>query len=1296
MGVVKKGKLILDGLPGRDLEARLIDLLSEFLKQRSRKILAERIKNLPLVLGKDISLEIGEKVALALRRLGASATFVLDSEGREEETEGESGGGRPVTQAMDSPPADAMGEPLKPAPGRLRGRQEGRSRDDNWGSLIIEAVSDSDSEARLVELISRFLRRGSREALAERIRNPPFVIGEDVSRKTGEKIARVLRKLGASVTFAPHSQNREETMEGEFRENRPVARTADPPPPHAPGEPANPGPKGQKRRLVRTVLVFLIVVASLSLLGWQIYQFMKAKAREETIILGSPAVLRVSPRDMYWTYLDQYKIRPDRRIVKAFEILAGIYGRFQGGADGNRRYTVGKVESTEKEVIVPLTAEGRPKVEIRIPLPMNFRQSMQALSECLLAMTGGPAPPANRHPGGTGDSYSMGAVLQGNLIDPQGLVLDLADMDRLWREQPMNPTIYRAAARAYTMLLMILYPDRMEYSDEFASCALAFLTLARYLEPSAPVASDEAFLAANMGYAADALQLLDMSGPPGEDPVAQAFDAYVRRDIRTLRTLKLQSPNIVESYLLHRLYRGMLLFSDCQDEAEELLQRFPNSLPVSAAILKSGDIGSAKALMARYPKAVLALLHDKFVRSARPETGALNRRPGTSGPVDADTDISPSEFDSLLEKWRPVDELKDGGFIITEERIRTVFRSLYADALRLRFEVLFRRWGMVERAKAYAESLQRVDGKHPLVMEMTAAVLSKLKEKEQSDRLFEEVVAHPKASGTQVEDAYNKNGCCKVRLAPAAAARLDGRPDHLDLMGNVLQAVLNYDLAEKFYTLAIERNPYLDSTYENLSRITKNDELLENAVEKSPLNPDLLEAAGERFSRKSSRADREKALKFYDMALRIAPRDSLFEGKAKVLCALDRCGEAVEIYRQRIQESDGGGLGAIVLRAHLAELHLRMGKPELALEALGDSAESYQGNAMLAAARTYERLGRLDEAEKWFVKGVERYPTVMPMRSNAAGFLWRRGRYEDASKMIAQGRTVSSTWYSRQFLESLENAQEKDITDAVACLCKLGAGDWEIRGLALEFWTIKRYEIALKILLKVPPSTGAGVLDILVLQYAIIREWQGEETALKYLHAGVPNRLRDELPKMLFHRGFVEAALTELQNPAEYPPEKKDFLWLLRLAAWLAMENKPDALGMEFAEHYRAAGPAEADNPSASSDSAFYHQIGRCLLGLISFDELLTHVQTTGQRCEFAYFAGFSERLKLHFSETATWYGICRETLLPARTVIGWARGELDAWTRVGTGNRHRLLGDDLLEAIERARSLGEPVPWGT
>jgi len=117
------------------------------------------------------------------------------------------------------------------------------------------------------------------------------------------------------------------------------------------------------------------------------------------------------------------------------------------------------------------------------------------------------------------------------MIDPRRIIEGLMELERLRKEDGPDSRLILAAAQGYAMLHKGLYPDYMQYTDDFSSYALGFIALARHIDPELPSAREEAFIAMNMGYTAHAEGLLENSRLEPTGPTDEVFDAYMKKDL---------------------------------------------------------------------------------------------------------------------------------------------------------------------------------------------------------------------------------------------------------------------------------------------------------------------------------------------------------------------------------------------------------------------------------------------------------------------------------------------------------------------------------------------------------------------------------------------------------------------------------------------------------------------------------------------------------------------------------------------------------------------------------------------
>jgi tetratricopeptide (TPR) repeat protein len=1170
------------------------------------------------------------------------------------------------------------------------------------GRLVLEAAPDKKIEKEVVAYLAKLIGHATPEALTAltaKVRKAPLVLSKDASADQGKKIAAALGRLGARAVFVPHASPVPEREQDAIPVAAPASRVAERSVRPGVGPPAPGRAAGvRSHRGLRLTLALLLLACSLGLLGWRLYPYLAYLNRGHEAAVGRahrvhsaagkpthttpPAVMRVPPAEIHEAFLTQYRVRPDTRFLKAFTVLAERFTEYGGPEASGSSFGVGRISVEGDTVTMPLLRDGRSVAEVKMVNPVTFSGAMSALDQWLTAMEGIGGKVRVRGVGKPSRETVESAEAEINMVDPRAIASGLIRLEELWHKQGPDPKVLRAAVRGYALLPLALAPDRMDYSDEFAAHGLAFLALAKHMNVSLPLAAEEALLALNMGYTAHATALLQ--GLPGKsaDATTEMIIAYVRQDLLALRAQQDPGARILGYFLLARLYREMGLYEEAELVATELLYRFPGLYPPVVEIIHSGELGAAKILTAFYPLHILGYVQGKVIRESweKEETwgGRLKALAAT-----LNFEVVPlGRFESLLDRWHPMAGVGDGGFLIDEARIRNMFRALYSGALWLRFNLLIDRWAVLDQAEAFAEELARTDGEHPLMASMMAKVYAERGRRPEADQLCAKVIGHPQVSGRLAAAAFFlvDDQLARLGLAAAVAQKVDGRPDYLFQMGSIFQQLWNYDLAERFYTLGLERNPHRYSAYSSLAAVSGSDTPLQAALKSNPHSFQLQEQAGDHFAKEKDPTAKEEALRCYSLALEQVPTNkSLPLKKAKVLRQLHRYEEAIAVYQQWLKDYGKNDLSTVWCKASMAKTYLEMGKPDQALEVVADQADSYQAGAMMVAARAYEEVGRLREAEDLYRKAVGRYPTADHVLAGSAAFWWRQDRPKEAAALISQGRKSAgsfSPWYFDDFLEALADSPAERVLTAMDFLVKGGATSWEVSSLAFRLLWKERPELAYQVMEKAPVGGDMQKLEKQVDLYKVLQAWKGEEAALQHLHGAVPPQLRFPLTMVLYKQGMFAAILQELRDPGTYPAQYREFLWLQRLAAWLASGKKQAEMEEEFRRHYGGQG---------SSDP--YQAIGCYLFGTISRRQLLDLMKTLQQRCEFAYYIGLSERLQGNFPEAATWYHICRETTLQRNGEFHWASTEMFWWAHMGTRNRHLLLADDIKAYREKTET---------
>jgi hypothetical protein len=140
------------------------------------------------------------------------------------------------------------------------------------GLLILRAIPSKEAEDLVVAFLLRYAKNVSPDQLAEKIKKTPLILSRNISEEKGIKLAKNLKEMGAMAEFELHplaDQGSYQTPETFFLrpfESKPRPLTKKKP------------RHGQKRlspsrsRGVIIALVSIFLIATLSMLAWQLYR----------------------------------------------------------------------------------------------------------------------------------------------------------------------------------------------------------------------------------------------------------------------------------------------------------------------------------------------------------------------------------------------------------------------------------------------------------------------------------------------------------------------------------------------------------------------------------------------------------------------------------------------------------------------------------------------------------------------------------------------------------------------------------------------------------------------------------------------------------------------------------------------------------------------------------------------------------------------------------------------------------------------------------------------------------------
>ncbi|MDY6952160.1 MAG: hypothetical protein SWE60_11655 [Thermodesulfobacteriota bacterium] len=1172
--------------------------------------------------------------------------------------------------------------------------------EERTGKLVLSSIPTKKAKEEVIAYLSSLLKKYPREKIAALVEKAPVTLRSRISEQKGTIIASRLKNLGAVATFVADEETKKKAASiVTVRPTRALKSRR-----KASGPPVSREKRGSKRARwprrasVAVLLIGALVIGYLQFSGTESPTDSGLKPRKDSrtvsqphakkagfnrlrpISYQCPSVKEVPSWQMYETFSYQYRIRPDVRFVDAFRAVTERYGQLYHSDPTASSFWVGMVQCDGVAVYIPLLKGNQLLTEISVKLPLRFPDVVAGLSEWLDTMDRHQKPAKLKPADGLNKKDALQESEQCiNMVDPRFVAAGLSLLEDLWQKGEKNAPVLRAAAKAYSMLLMVLNPDEMGLSDAFASEAMAFLALARHIDPELPLAREEFLLAMNMGYRSHADSITEELSHSSFCEEDRMLNAYMRQDLRGLRALCEASSGLLGQYLLSRHYREIGLYEEAEKAAGELLMRFPTLYPSLIENIKSGALTLAKALTVLYPLDLLRCIESQVSPESLNELEPwIERAKGFSGDV-VSSNISFTRFSGMLANWSPYGDESHYHFIIDAERLKKIYSAHYANAVRARFNLLLDQLAVVEMAETYVNSFATEDENHPMILLMQGRVCAEVGERKRADDLFSRVISHSQASGRLVYSAFNEIGHIleKLRLLRLAADHIDGRPVNRLKMGWLFEKSINScDLAARYYESGLTQDPYQYWAYRGLSRVKGSSRPLLDALEQSPYSFQLLTEAGTYFAYKDDPQSLEKAAHIYGLAQGLAPsKASLARRRARALRKLKRYKEAIEVLNAWLDQYGGDSLNTTITKSWRANIYLRMGQPGRALTSLGDDVKSYQAGVMINVAKAYEALGQIDKAAAQYRRALTRYPTIGHVIAGVAGFFWRQGEVELAAKVIAEGlpsQSASSRWYFEDFMDSFREVPDDVINSAVTCLRQNGASSWELTALAWQLAKAQRQEVAFTTLSGLEGVGKIDILDKVVSVYKLLLQWKGKDEATAYLRKRVLPEDKGGLLGVLYQHGLFSTILEEVGDPDDYPPMQREFIWLQTLIAWLASDKEPMDLEWTFKEHYE----------TKSSD--YYRDIGRYLLGEISLDELLRLIRSAKQRCEFAYYIGLAARLKGDFAQATQWYQVCRETLLYNNGEFHWAADELYWWAHMGIENRHRLVSEDI--AAYRAR----------
>lgn len=1160
------------------------------------------------------------------------------------------------------------------------------------GRVVLRKQPSVEVEREIVDLLRQVEDGVSVRDIVARLRIIPAIIREDVSAADGKEIASYFKKIGADTAFTPYSAAELKAMaasEAALIGAAPAAAAR--PTPVTPassqaktGRPA-PGPRSSGVSILIKYLAILLLLGAC--LAAAMYLVNKntgstavtapasskdaapapAPAPAKPLSAPAPKPQDVAPAAMGQSLLQQYTLRPDSRFLSAFSVIARLYGALV--VSGKGQPALGAPLASENELLLPLLVDGKEKARVNASLPMDFAGCLIALDAWLDALEYAlgplPAPKATLEPG-----ILAKAVASISLVDPRAVLVGLSLLDQLRGAETPHPEALKLAVQGYSLLLFVLDGDLMQHRDEFAAYGLAFLALGkRQGKGAADMLREEALLSLAMGYSTHSRELVKSGKSTARTPLGDAFDAYARQDADALKAQAADGKQLLPIYLLTRLLRESGRWDEASLAARPLFTRLPSSYPGVIELIRSKDLALAKALSQFFPSDLFNSLRAEFKGMEVETWSSIMNNVGEDALMR--NECPPTRFNELLAAWKPLPKERAAGLFLDEERVRLTFRSLYAEALELRWEILAKRWNVVEEAEAFAKALD-ADGKGgPQAALYWAEISAELGRGAQAEALLEKLLNDPATPpDIAAQGLYRlKDQLKRLAFLPALANRLDGRPLSESSLGAMLYNDWNYDLALTHFQRAVTLDADNARNYVLLSKIKGSEAPLLAGLERFPNNLNLLQAAGDYYDVRADKASLEKSLGIYERILALRKDDpGAVRSKASVLRRLARYDEAVALLMDRLNRPLPPGLDRTVLKILQAKTLLEKGDLPGAQRAIGEVEDKYHADAMVTGARIQEASGDKEKAKALFMAAVERYPTTGFTLSEAAGFFWRQNEDAMAAALITKGRPSQgqySQWYFNRFFKVFGAVEPVRAQKALTTLINLSMPFHEANSLGYRYLRAGRPDMATWLFSAAKPNGFMQQLERETNAYVALKAQKGADEAWTQFMRNIPEKARGPLTMVLLSDGLYEELLRISENLDGFSNEERECVRLERLLAWISLERKPANLSDSFEKAY------------ATSNSDVYHTAGRYILGKITLKEVMEAIKTPKQRCEMAYYIGLAQRLQGKFYDAALWYQICRETLLQNNGEYHWASNELYWWTRLGLDNRSRLPSKD-------------------
>lgn len=920
-----------------------------------------------------------------------------------------------------------------------------------------------------------------------------------------------------------------------------------------------------------------------------------------------PEIVRVPPREMRTVVRQDGLLKPDRRLVLAFEEVASLTGRAsEGGA---------KVSSADRR----WTIDAGGGVSATLPTIPGFFETLDALRDAAgrsLTATGGKnlSPAESRR-------------LRELASDPFGdsTLRAVREIDRLWASGFSRSELLDLASRAFVTIALQTV-DTLEMGDAIGGRALGLLALAeaaakkRFLDR-------EVLLARAIGYPGEARVFA--RNLPEREP-ARLFLLGADRLLKALAE-DAKAPPLVR-------YLYVLDFGEQADtvQVEDWLR--------AHRVLRTEDpavIGATLSCKDSFDYAVEA--NSTLMMLGWVEAGAKDSRPGPGMLASFERALASRKH----ENGRFLDDAVAAG------HTRAIFYSglcgvgsFYLDSL-----------SSGPAAGQFIDYLKEAEpGPGAEFRRWFGNLVAEKNGEIRAERLVDDLESLPslgqaaiRRTGTRLREALYATSSAKPKAAAILERILDSRPENDYLFSTMCRQSLMHPVAsDQYYRASVERAGKKGALQDTWLAYQAQDAVRLRAISSDPamsayagvwavtylkklgvLSPEEIRAS--LLGILSRKPDTWSALR----AIRLLWEDGfLVEGETFLRLWLGAHPDEHVLTRSNYA-------------GRLEHVLFLQGRYEDAWRVIEPFVSTYQANALWAGAEALEGLGRHAEALRMSTDMLERYPDSGVTRADHAQLLWRQSRYEEAAKPLVDARHPidPQTWgdyIAPRFFEAFEKRSRDDTLKAFDAMIRAGVNPWFLFSFAEPFATHKQYDTAIALLDNVCKSKNERI-DGYLWAYRFRKLGRGADAANEWF--------RSEVVRSKSASWVGDTAFDSREFELLWLLPASNEVWMLRAQAAAFEGGVEEARQKQLIEHFR--------DPKTPEPDALY---GRYLLGLETDDRLFESATDARRRCDAAFLLGMRAVGEKRLEDACDWFRVCLKAGLAAWPSYKHAEACLKTW----------------------------------